>query len=196
MRRFKPWIVLAVVAVVGFLLDWWTKAVVLDAFEAGADARPVLGDVLQWQLVFNRGALFSLNPDNWIPGFPTRYFYMAFSAVAMVFLVWFYGRLDPVQHRLSRWGLAVVLPGAMGNFLDRALARPGVVDFIRVDLGFAPFHPWPTFNVADIWITVGVGLLVLDMIRTEIRERAARNAGAAASTAPAKGARGRKKRAR
>jgi signal peptidase II len=63
------------------------------------------------------------------------------------------------EERLSRFGLALVLGGALGNYFDR-LARGFVIDFIE-----AHWHDratWPSFNVADSCIVVGVGLLLLD----------------------------------
>jgi signal peptidase II len=174
-RGIRRWVLIVAVAVPGFLADWWTKALVLDALEPGS-VRQVAGQWLEWTLTFNRGALFGLNPADWIEGFPTRAFYVVFSLLAVGAMAWYYKTLDPVRHRLARWGVALVLPGAAGNFVDRIL-RPGVVDFIRVDLGFWPLNPWPVFNVADIWISVGVGLLVLDMIRSDLRERRERRTG-------------------
>ncbi|MEZ4265177.1 MAG: signal peptidase II [Myxococcota bacterium] len=65
----------------------------------------------------------------------------------------------PLQHRLVPLALTGVLAGAAGNFVDRI--RYGyVIDFLDMDLGF--MH-WPTYNVADIAISVGVVLLLLDM---------------------------------
>jgi signal peptidase II len=66
---------------------------------------------------------------------------------------------------IANLAFGLILGGAAGNGVDRigmaAGALPGVRDFIHVDLGFAPFHPWPTFNVADSGICVGFALLVL-----------------------------------
>lgn len=64
------------------------------------------------------------------------------------------------------WGVALITPGALGNLFDRLVypAR-GVVDFIMVDLGFPPFNPWPIFNIADIYITVGVAIILFEFIR-------------------------------
>jgi signal peptidase II len=60
-----------------------------------------------------------------------------------------------------RWGLPLALGGAMGNLADRV--RYGwVVDFIDVSW---KGHHWPTFNVADIAIVIGVGLMAVDMAR-------------------------------
>jgi signal peptidase II len=66
----------------------------------------------------------------------------------------------PAASRLPQTALALIMGGAVGNLLDRA--RLGhVVDF--VDVFWGPHH-WPAFNVADSAITVGVGLLILDMV--------------------------------
>ncbi len=73
------------------------------------------------------------------------------------------------QYRLlGRWenlAFAGILGGALGNAVDRVGMRlgviPGVRDFIHVDLGFPPFDPWPTFNLADSSICLGFALLVL-----------------------------------
>lgn len=186
MGRWKRWVLLAGVTVAGFLADWATKALALGAMQPG-DVRPVAGDVLAWTLAFNRGALFGLDPAKWIDGFPTPAFYIGVSVVVMVGLAWFYGKLDLKRNALAVWGLALVAPGALGNFADRVMGRPGVVDFILVDLGFWPFHPWPIFNVADIWISVGVGLVLLDMVVDEVRRR--REAAPTAAKAKGKGKR-------
>jgi signal peptidase II len=68
-------------------------------------------------------------------------------------------RQTPLQDRLSRLGLGLVVGGALGNAWDRLLTGE-VVDFIQADLGFWPFHPWPIFNVADSCVCVGVALLL------------------------------------
>jgi signal peptidase II len=51
----------------------------------------------------------------------------------------------------------------VGNLLDR-LIYARVVDFILVDVGVWPLNPWPVFNVADIVLVVGVGLIALDIL--------------------------------
>ena len=169
------WVLLAIVAGVGFASDLATKLWALATIELHA-LRPVWGDVLGWTLTYNKGALFGMNPANWIPGFPTRWFYVLFTVVMVPVLVYLYSRVDVVKGRLGLWGMALLVPGAAGNFIDRILGRPGVVDFIRVDLGFPPFNPWPIFNLADAWITIGISLVFLDMIRQELAARRARKA--------------------
>jgi signal peptidase II len=67
----------------------------------------------------------------------------------------------PPSHRWARGGLALILGGAAGNLVDRA--RQGyVVDF--VDAYWKGWHFW-AFNVADAAISVGVGLLIIDLFR-------------------------------
>jgi signal peptidase II len=71
------------------------------------------------------------------------------------------------QGRGENLAFGLIIGGALGNAVDRCCAvfgwfsLAGVRDFISVDLGFAPFHPFPTFNIADSGITVGFMLLVL-----------------------------------
>jgi signal peptidase II len=101
-------------------------------------------------------------------------FFMAISVAAVIFVLWVFRRVQPRQ-RLLPASLALVLGGAIGNLIDRV--RFGrVVDFI--DWHYQDRFRWPTFNVADAAITVGVVLLVLDAILAWTRERRAKRKGA------------------
>ncbi|MGK3983510.1 signal peptidase II [Sorangium sp. So ce136] len=109
-----------------------------------------------------------------------RPFFLLISLAAIVFIVSLYRKLHPSQVAL-RWGLPLVLGGALGNLVDRI--RYGyVVDFIQVR--FTPEFVWPTFNVADIAIVVGVGLMAIDMFsprRPEVVRKPSGTPGAKAS---------------
>jgi len=109
--------------------------------------------------VHNRGAAFGILSD-W--DLPYRSVLLAtLSLVALAAIAAYFWRL-PAGARLPRLALALVLGGAIGNLIDRA--RLGyVVDFIHV---YWREHQWPDFNVADSAITVGVTLLVLDILRS------------------------------
>lgn len=86
-------------------------------------------------------------------------FFLAVSLFAMVFIVLYFRRTLPEQH-WTRFGLALVFGGAIGNFLDRV--RLGyVIDFI--EWHWYDKATWPTFNVADAAISIGVGILMLEM---------------------------------
>ncbi|MCU0612228.1 MAG: signal peptidase II [Candidatus Eisenbacteria bacterium] len=162
MKSFRNrWVVLAGAVAVGVMADFASKLAAVRSLTPGA-LRPFLGNTIQWTLIFNRGAIFSFDPGDWIRGFPTAPFFIVLTVVELMVVVWFYGRMDVKRNRFSLLGLALVAAGAAGNLVDRLLGRPGVVDFIRVDLGFPPFDPWPIFNVADICITLGVALVLLD----------------------------------
>ncbi len=87
-----------------------------------------------------------------------RPFFLLVSVAAIAFIMTLYRRLQPNQRALQ-WGLPLVLGGALGNVFDR-IRYGHVIDFIDAHVGE---HHWPTFNVADIAICVGVGLMAIDM---------------------------------
>lgn len=146
------------IAVLGFglaaltvVLDRATKLWALDAlFEP--PARITVNGVLNLVPVWNRGVSFGLlsNDSAWGPwllgGFAV--------AVAVALVVWLLRAENPVLGA----GLGLVIGGAVGNAIDRALYG-AVVDFI--DAHWGDLH-WPAFNIADAAITLGVGLLLLD----------------------------------
>ena len=87
-------------------------------------------------------------------------FFVIVSIIAVGVIVSVYRRLERGQTLLA-WALPLVLGGALGNFYDR-IAHRFVVDFIKVQLDEQ--WVWPTFNVADAAITVGVAFMLLDMM--------------------------------
>ena len=95
-----------------------------------------------------------------------RPFFLLVSVAAIVFILALYRRLQARQHAL-KWGLPLVFGGALGNVLDRV--RYGhVIDFIDAHFLYkGAEHHWPTFNVADIAICVGVGLMAVDMFTSK-----------------------------
>jgi len=91
-----------------------------------------------------------------------RPFFVGVSILAMAFIVFTYTRAGQEQRRL-RLALALILGGAVGNFIDR-MAYGYVVDFVDWHARmFGRVRHWPTFNIADAGITVGVLLLALDL---------------------------------
>jgi signal peptidase II len=99
-------------------------------------------------------------------------FFLAVSVIAIVLIVWYFIRLQPAQHLLMI-ALSLVLGGAIGNFVDRARLTY-VIDFIVWYIGS---YRWPTFNVADSAISVGVGLIFLDSLLEYLRTRKEAKAG-------------------
>lgn len=92
-----------------------------------------------------------------------RPFFLIVSIFAIGIVLNIFRQIRPDQSMLL-WALPLIVSGAVGNFIDRA--RLGyVVDFVDwyVTSGGAEKH-WPTFNIADVWITIGVALMILEII--------------------------------
>lgn len=90
-------------------------------------------------------------------------FFLVVSALALLFIPYLYYK-TPADQRLMLYGLPCILGGAVGNLIDRMVFRY-VIDFIEwyITIGGTPRH-WPTFNIADAAIVVGIGLMMLQMI--------------------------------
>ena len=145
-------------AVAGIIvvLDQAAKAAVRATLELHESVE-VIPNVFSLTRVHNYGAAFGLM--NAVE-FPFKTVVLALvAALALAALAW-YGASLPAQQRLARGGLALVVGGAAGNLIDR-LQAGYVVDF--VDLYWRGWHFW-AFNVADAAITVGVSLMILDML--------------------------------
>jgi signal peptidase II len=87
-------------------------------------------------------------------------FFIGTTLLAIGLLIVFFRRLEP-QARLSALALGVILGGAIGNLIDR-LYYGEVIDFLDFHLWGG--YTWPTFNLADSFIVVGVGILMLEIL--------------------------------
>lgn len=128
---------------------------------------PIVPGLFSLHYVRNPGAAFGL-----LAAAPAGFrlpFLIAVSVLALVALTVMYIG-EGHKSRLLRIGLASVAGGAAANLLERLLAAD-VVDYLDVYVGV--YH-WPTFNLGDTAITVGVGLLLLDAL---LGSRASRRAG-------------------
>lgn len=136
------------VAAIGLLLDQATKALALAALVVGETVD--LPGPLFLQLTFNPGAAF---------GIPAPWWLILVVTVAVIALVAV--NLPRSSTAAEPFAYGLLAAGALGNVTDRlvrphpdGLGRGEVVDFIASDF-------WPTFNVADVCISVGFGLLVV-----------------------------------
>jgi signal peptidase II len=127
----------------------------------------VLEDYFHLRYVENPGAAWGLFAD--LPDGVRGPFFTAITLLAVGFILWMIRKAERDQW-LLQLALALVLGGALGNFLDR-LARGYVVDFLDVHWRNQPGMRWPTFNVADIAISVGVAFLLFDAARQTWRHR-------------------------
>lgn len=145
------WLVLSVLIIV---LDQTSKYWV-EALLTPYKPVPVI-PMLNMTLAYNTGAAFSFLSGT---GYWHRWFFAAFSSVvSMILLVWL--KRTPVEERLQCLGVALILGGALGNLIDRALYGH-VVDFIDV---YYKYHHFATFNIADSAICLGAGVLILDLL--------------------------------
>ena len=155
------------VIVFSIVSDQLTKLWALVRFtnDTGApnhDVIKVIGEWIRFQLVFNKGAAFSSRPQDLMPFLPPWLFFLLISIVASVVLLWFYRSIDK-RDWMSRLGVVMILGGAVGNFIDR-MRLSMVVDFIDCDLPDFIMTRFPTFNVADSFVTVGVAVVILSPV--------------------------------
>ena len=134
------------------VLDQVTKLWIMATFEEYEVL--VIWPVFNLTLVYNTGAAFSFLSD---AGGWQRGFFIAIGVVVSVVMVIWLSRLH-AHERLTGYGLALVLGGAVGNVIDRIWLGK-VVDFLQWH--WEQWY-WPSFNVADSAITLGVILLLLD----------------------------------
>ncbi len=182
-RSLSKWAVLAVLFGVLVVSDQWTKFLAVDrlttTFERTGDrtaAEKLRGFFTHrhleplatephyvfrpwWRMSYveNPGAAWGMF-RGFSEGFRNAFF-TAISVGAVAFILGYYRRLRESQ-RFLQVALAFVLAGAVGNFVDR-VARRYVIDFIEWYWWNRPDVRWPTFNLADSLIVVGVAMLVL-----------------------------------
>ena len=163
----RRWLIFVAVMIATLALDQGSKAWArglpvpagchvpgdLIAFRCGGVPQPVIDGYWDWELAFNPGAAFS----SFIGGDVARILLMLIAGGAVIAISVAAWRTAPEQ-RLKRVGYAVIAGGALGNLVDRF--RDGAVtDFVRWRIHD---HRWPIFNVADVALAVGVGLLLLE----------------------------------
>lgn len=177
------WIAFWITVVIGAAVDLWSK---FWAFEQSGlvysssgprDTIQIIPGWLDLILAKNDGAAFSLFAGQFN-------FFMVISVVAVFVLVYF-THIAKKHVILVSINLGLILAGVIGNFWDRVVFE-SVRDFIVVhtpDTGFLFIdgrHEWPTFNVADIWICVGAGVVAVLNWNEEEAEGEAPEAGEAA----------------
>jgi signal peptidase II len=157
-RKLKLFLPLAVVILAA---DLWTKDWIESRLEYGR-LESVWGDTFLLANHRNEGGMWGVGQDwpDWI--LPTV---RCAALLVIVYLL----RQTPAQDRLGVFALGLVMGGAAGNIHD-SLTLGYVRDFLLFDFDVPVFDPFPTFNVADSAICVGVGLLALQMFRAAPQE--------------------------
>jgi len=151
LRRFELWLPAVIV-----LLDQVSKAIVRRTLPLHESVSVIPG-VMDFTHIRNTGAAFGfLNGVD----FPFKTIVIAIVATAALIGVALYAAGLAHHQTLARVGLALIIGGAAGNLIDRVIAG-SVVDF--VDVYWRSYHFW-AFNVADSAISIGVAIMILDMI--------------------------------
>jgi signal peptidase II len=147
--RDRTYALVVIIAVI--LIDQATKQLALATFSPIVPIKvlPILDLTLAW----NKGISFGMFGSGGVP-------VMVFIAVSLAisgFLAW---QTLKAETRMAMFGYAFIVGGALGNVIDRAIYS-AVIDFILL---YWRQWSWPVFNVADMAITFGVGLILIDSL--------------------------------
>ena len=139
-----------VILITIFFIDRLSKFYILKIAELENIVDIYVTSYLNLFLIWNKGIAFGLLSMNEMKVYNMITFVIGFIIIVIFFMMW-------RNNNIKGYFLALIAGGALGNFYDRAVYT-AVPDFI--DLHFQGFH-WFVFNVADIFITVGVFCLIL-----------------------------------
>lgn len=154
----RKWLWISLLVIV---LDQLTKILAdeLLSYHVPVEIMPMFN----FTLMYNTGAAFSFlaNAGGW-----QRWFFLVLTIAVSIF-IYFWLRKLTVNQRLQATALSLILGGAIGNLIDRAIYGH-VIDFI--DIYYATHH-WPAFNIADSAICIGAFLLIYDTIKNPHEDR-------------------------
>ncbi len=119
----------------------------------------VIEDFWDYQYTINPGAAFGLLAD--ADESFRKPFFIIVSLLAVGIIIGLLRQI-PLRQQILFWGLTLIAAGALGNFIDR-VSYGYVIDFIVWK--YTDEYRWPTFNVADALICVGVALMIVEIIR-------------------------------
>lgn len=109
---------------------------------------PVINNIFHITYILNPGAAFGILEHKTV-------FFICIALIILIIAIYLYSRI-PTKYRLMRFGIGLLLGGAIGNMIDR-IKTGYVIDFFD-------FRIWPVFNVADIAIVCGVSLVVYTLL--------------------------------
>ena len=133
-----------------FLADRISKYLILNLFKTSDEPNIVINSFLKFELIWNNGIAFGLL------SFEENFYYNVLTAIIVlitIFLIFLMIKAVNVE----KFGFCLIIGGSFGNIFDR-LIYSSVIDFIDFNIG--NFH-WFIFNVADIFITIGVFILIM-----------------------------------
>lgn len=144
------WLFVLPLAVV--ILDQFSKYIVVENMALG-ESIPIIEEVFHLTYILNPGAAFGMFAHN-------RLFFIAIAVIVIGIIIWARRKILASPWEVKA-GCGLFLGGAIGNLIDRA--RQGLV------IDFFDFRIWPVFNIADIAICIGVGLIIWNLLKTELK---------------------------
>lgn len=144
------WLFVLPLAVV--ILDQFSKYIVVENMALG-ESIPIIEEVFHLTYILNPGAAFGMFAHN-------RLFFIAIAVIVIGIIIWTRREILASPWEVKA-GCGLFLGGAIGNLIDRA--RQGLV------IDFFDFRIWPIFNIADIAICIGVGLIIWNLLKTELK---------------------------
>lgn len=144
-----------IIIILGIILDRITKIWAMKELSMGKDLI-IIKDFFQFSYLENTGAAFGIFRDKTI-------FLAIITFIITIGILFYLFKYKP-QSLILRLSLAFIISGAIGNLIDRAYYKY-VVDFILIH--YKDVYYFPTFNVADILVTIGTVLLALYVIKEE-----------------------------
>ncbi|MDH4128469.1 MAG: signal peptidase II [Spirochaetota bacterium] len=159
----KKWIPFLIIFLVLFI-DLGTKVIVVKTLEHNSVPVDIIGSYVRLKHIENPGMAFGLFPGG------NKYLLIPIMLIAIGIVIFFYKTVKK-DKIIVKCSFALILGGALGNFADKvfgdiifnqklAFFYGRVVDFVDIGFGECRYCRWPTFNMADIAITIGVIVLL------------------------------------
>lgn len=153
--RIIPMVFLSIVLI---LVDQLTKYMIVKSMEIG-ESISIIGDILKITSHRNYGAAWGMLQNQMM-------FFYIITVIVLIALCYFYFK-EAADNLLMQSGLMLIFAGAIGNFIDR-LFRGNVVDFIDTKI---INYDFPIFNVADSCLTIGVFILLYELLFNQKEEK-------------------------
>lgn len=158
MNRNYRIIPMSLLSIVLILVDQLTKYMIVKSMEIG-DSISIIGDILKITSHRNYGAAWGMLQNQMM-------FFYIITVIVLIALCYFYYK-EAADNLLMQSGLMLIFAGAIGNFIDR-LFRGNVVDFIDTKI---INYDFPIFNVADSCLTIGVFILLYELLFNQKEEK-------------------------
>ena len=150
-------VIAIIIGVVMLAFDQIAKLMVLANLQGTGKTISIIDGIISFCYRGNNGAGFSI-----LSGHTEFLVLFTLIAITVIVVILFKGTY---RSHLTNWGFMLIVSGGIGNLIDRVFRNGVVVDFISVD-----FIDFPVFNIADICVTVGAGLVILYFVLELIKE--------------------------